>query len=522
MESPASVRQAIRHGDWAASLDLKDAYFHLLIHEADRKFLRFTWGGVVYQFRALPFGLAPAPWVFTKVARELCSVARGEGIRLQAYLDDWLLLASSEELCRLHLQRVLALCRTLGFVVNIEKSEFTPSQVFSYLGMEFDTVRWSVSPSPLRLVRLKDRIASLWSSKAASARLLAGLLGTMESLSLLLPLGRLHKRPLQRFVRARWSQSKCQWNALISLGPVFRKAVKQWLNQQWLRKGVPISLPSPQEFLFTDASKAGWGAHVSSLTASGSWEANWCNSHINLLELEAISRALRQFVSLLRNKRVLVLTDNTAVSCYINRQGGSRSQSLSLLAESLLLWCQHQGISLSASYVPGKFNVLADALSREHMVLHSEWTLEYSVLRAVWETWHMPQIDLFATKFSKRLPLYVSPVPDPEAWAVDSLSIPWSGFLGYAFPPFAILQRVLKKAREERASLILIAPRWTSQQWFPDLLHLTHVPPLKLSLSHRSLTQPRSGVAHPNPGLLQLHAWLLCGDLCPHGVLPGP
>ena len=229
METPASVRDAIHRGDWAVSLDLKDAYFHLLIHEADRKFLRFAWAKSVYQFRALPFGLSPAPWLFTKVVRELCSVVRAEGIRLRAYLDDWLLLASSEELCLQHLHRVLSLCHELGFVLNEEKSELTPSQVFTYLGMSFNTVIWTVSPSSLRVTRLQERLASLLAVPAASARSLAGLLGTMESLSLLLPLGRLHKRPFQRFFRSRWSQRNGQWNSLILLGPEFRESVAQWL-----------------------------------------------------------------------------------------------------------------------------------------------------------------------------------------------------------------------------------------------------------------------------------------------------
>ena len=136
----------------------------------------------------------------------------------------------------------------------------------------------------------------------------------------------------------------------------------------------------------------------------------------------------------------------------------------------------------------------------------------------VWEKWHKPHVDLFATSFSKRLPLYVSPVPDPKAWAVDALSFSWKNVLGYAFPPFPILGKVLRKAREDSASLILVAPFWPAQAWFPDLLSLSQVPPLKLHLnSPNSLVQPRTGVPHANPVLLNLHAWLLCGTPCQHG-----
>jgi hypothetical protein len=59
METPQDVCHPIRAGDWAASIDLRDAYFHISIHAEDRKFLRFGWRGRLFQFCVLPFGLSP-------------------------------------------------------------------------------------------------------------------------------------------------------------------------------------------------------------------------------------------------------------------------------------------------------------------------------------------------------------------------------------------------------------------------------------------------------------------------------
>ena len=188
METPSSVRASVHSCDWAVPMDLTDAYFHILIHPADRKFLRFVWMGQVFQYRALPFGLAPAPWLFTKITRELCRAVRGKGLRLRVYLDDWLLLAPSQDQCASQCRQVLELCSSLGFVLNREKSDLTPSQRFVYLGMAFDTVAWAVSPAPNRLSRLQLMLSSLLSRPTASARQLASLLGALESLSLLLGL----------------------------------------------------------------------------------------------------------------------------------------------------------------------------------------------------------------------------------------------------------------------------------------------------------------------------------------------
>ena len=513
METASSIRDAIRPGDWAVSIDLRDAYFHLLIHEADQKFLRFTWRGVVYQFRVVPFGLAPAPWLFTKITRELCVVVRGQGIRLRVYIDDWLLLADSVIACRQQAQVVLDLCMSLGFVLNEEKTDLVPSQQFLYLGMAFNTVDWTVAPSPQRIVRLLDSLSLARASESVSARCLASILGSMESMSLLLSLGRLHKRKVQRLFAEKWNRVSSKWSLLIPLGQEFLEATSQWLDLEWLSQGVPITLPPPQEFLFTDASLGGWGAHLGSLTAAGQWADSLKGCHINRLELEAVWLALNQFVESVEGKHVLINTDNTTVAFYINKQGGAHSFTLSRRAEQMLLWCQKHRIVLSARYLPGKLNVLADALSRSHLVLPTEWTLAHEVLRPIWKLWGRPHLDLFATRFSKRLPIYVSPVLDPEAWAVDALSIPWGNLIAYAFPPFPILGKVVRKAREENATLILIAPRWEAQTWFPELLSLAHLDPLPLKLKG-ALIQPRSGVPHGNPEVLSLHAWYLCGSRC--------
>ena len=520
METPASVRKAIRREDWATSIDLTDAYFHILMHARDRKFLRFAWKEEVYQFRALPFGLSLAPWIFTMVARELCASVRGLGIFLRAYLDDWLIHNLSRQACLAHTELVLQTASRLGFTVNLQKSDLCPSQQFIYLGMKFDTVAYLVRPAPARVSKLLDLLRMLLQKDFLTPREIASVLGSMESLSTLIPLGRVFKRPLQREFGSRWDQGSQQWSQPIASGPWFAQAVAPWLNRAWLEEGVPIGDPSPDLELYTDASLLGWGAHMGNLTAHGVWSAEQQLLHINLLELEAVALAMSSFEEDLLASSVLVVTDNTTVAAYLNKQGGTASSSLSCRTEQLLIWAHARGIAVKARYIRGTLNVLADQLSRPNSVIQTEWTLSHRVLDYVWEVWDKPVVDLFATRFNHRLPVYASPVPDPQAWAVDALACSWIGLDAYAFPPHSLLQRVLRKAEEEAPRLILVAPRWPAQLWFPDLLMLSHVPPLRLPVGERGLQQPRSRIYHSNPGWLDLHAWLLCGATCVHKAPP--
>ncbi len=60
------ILSQIRTEDWFCSLDLKDAYFHIQIAPHHRRFLRFAFEGVAYQYTVLPFGLSLVPRTFTK------------------------------------------------------------------------------------------------------------------------------------------------------------------------------------------------------------------------------------------------------------------------------------------------------------------------------------------------------------------------------------------------------------------------------------------------------------------------
>ena len=43
METPRSVLASIREGDFMASIDLKDAYYQIPIHQSSRRYLRFAY-----------------------------------------------------------------------------------------------------------------------------------------------------------------------------------------------------------------------------------------------------------------------------------------------------------------------------------------------------------------------------------------------------------------------------------------------------------------------------------------------
>ena len=93
------------------------------------------------------------------------------------------------------------------------------------------------------------------------------------------------------------------------------------------------------------------------------------------------------------------------------------------------------------------------------------------------------------TRFNHKLPLFVSPVPDPMATAVYALSLSWENLDAYAFPPTAILGKVVEKLQDSPYQrLIIIAPGWPNMTW--DLVEMSSQIPLLLPQLPNLLTQP--------------------------------
>ena len=64
-------------------------------------------------------------------------MALTKGIRLHQYQDDWLIRAQSQEEAQLNTQAVVELTQSLGWIINLEKSELKPAQVFSFVGYKY-------------------------------------------------------------------------------------------------------------------------------------------------------------------------------------------------------------------------------------------------------------------------------------------------------------------------------------------------------------------------------------------------
>ena len=228
METADVVRNSLEQGEWATSLDFTDAYFHVLMHPSSRKYLRFALGGQVYQFRALPMGLSSSARVFTRVIKVIKGYAQRCGIVLHQYIDDWMIHCQCRLLTRAqtHFVRLLA-CR-LGFLLNVQKSELEPAQIFTFLGLKFDLIEGRVSVTEDRWNRLQAVIAKFEADPQVTAKLWQSLLGRMVSTQRVVELGMLHVRPFQVELSNQWSQRTGRQDDKLMVPAQLRRLLAWW------------------------------------------------------------------------------------------------------------------------------------------------------------------------------------------------------------------------------------------------------------------------------------------------------
>jgi hypothetical protein len=175
-------------------------------------------------------------------------------------LNDLLFLHHDKEYLKKATDEIVCFLSQVGWVINEEKSELEPKQLFRYLGWEWD----SRSPS---LCLPQDRVKSLLhdlramrnaieQQKTTTARRLARLIGALSATRLQHRQASLHLRPLDSFKNT--AKTVKGWDR--ETAPLIRNLLQ---DIEWWERMVETNQPRllkfdpPQGSLYSDASPIG-------------------------------------------------------------------------------------------------------------------------------------------------------------------------------------------------------------------------------------------------------------------------
>lgn len=470
MNSLNTAIDLMRKDCYMASVDFKSAYYSVSVRKFCRKLLRFRFDGIKYQYTCLPMGLATGPRDFTKIVKILFKILRDMGHLNTFYLDDSFLVGNTYESCAKNVIDTVNLTRKAGFTVNPEKSVFTPTKQLKFLGVILDSNNMTVSLSEDKIISIKNKILGVIKSPTVSLQYLAELVGKMVSVFCAVTYSKLYYRQLEIEKTKALRANGFDFSKSISLSPVAREDLNWWLKNLG-SESVKIESKIADHCIQTDASSFGYGGVYGDRKISGLWSPSEITLHINVKELMAIQYSLELLFSSSKNCCIKVLTDNKTALTYINNMGG-KMQGCHNVAKRIWKWAIQRNIWLMSAFIPGKDNVSADRLSRV-LNENTEWSLSKEAFSMLYARFPEISIDLFASHLNNKLDNYCSWFSDPKSSFCDAFSISWTSFCGYAFPPFSMIGRVLRKVELEKCELIIVVPEWRTQYWFSKLMNMS-------------------------------------------------
>lgn len=476
LEDIRRVRDLIKRFCFMATLDLKDAYYLVSIDEEYTKYLRFKFNGKTYEFTCLPFGLSTAPYVFTKILKPVFTLLRSRGLISVRYLDDIWLMGESKSDCLNNLKETIKLLRSLGFIINREKSQLTPSMECKFLGFKLDSVKMRVELPGPKKDTVKQLVKKYKKLRTCKIREFASFIGTLSSCCPAMQYAWVYLKDLEREKTRALEINDGNYEARMEVPASLKEDFCWWENNIEIAFN-PIKLPEFCLEIFTDASLTGWGASCNKQSTHGFWSEVDRESPINHLELLAAFFGLKCFASEKTNCDILLRIDNTTAIAYINRMGGTQFERLSSTAKDIWRWCEARNIWIFASYIQSKENTIADRESRR-LEPETEYELNEDAFRELCDKFGRPKIDLFASRINTKCRRYISWKKDPGALTADAFTVKWNSWFFYAFPPFTLIPKILGKVACEDARGILVVPNWPSQTWYPQCMKMFEPEPI--------------------------------------------
>ena len=356
------ILNSLHPGAFSCKIDIKDAFRLIPICPADQCKLCFQVDGQYYYEKVLPQGCGSSCYLFEKFACALQHVFQffAPHCKVLHYLDDFLFLSDSYEICKANQKFFTSLCEFIG--VPLAPHKITePSNKTVYLGVLLDSVE-ACARLPIEKVRayIYD-IEQFRKQNYVTEKQLQSIIGKLNFAAAVVP-GRAFLRRLIDLLPKNRKRSK------IYLTKSAHRDLATWLTFLQNYNGCTFFrslrvIYGPTINLQSDASKQGFGGTFQKSWIQGAYPPSWQSKHITLLELYPLYILLAMYGTQFAHSVVTFLCDNEAV-CYIVNKLTCREKLIMFFVRKLVLLIIKLNIDIRAQHVRGIDNDLCDAISR--------------------------------------------------------------------------------------------------------------------------------------------------------------
>lgn len=327
-------------------LDATNGYWQIPLAPESRKYTGFMIDSKTYVFRVLPFGLSTASSSFVRMISRVFGPEFDSF--LIAYIDDILIISNSFNEHISHLKLVFDRLNEVGLTLKLKKCAFFCTEL-PFLGYILNSE--GIKPDPTRI----EAITSY--PRPKNIKQLQRFLGMCNFDRSFCQSFSGFCEPLSRLLR-----KKIQWEWKDEQEQAFNK-IKHELSQATILYHPNLS---SDWHVSVDASEYGLGAHLFQIVENQQRTVAWASRlllpretryHSNEKEVLACIFALTRWRIYLLGCHFTIHTDNRVLT-YI--------KSCRLLSPRISRWALAlQEYDFSVEFLPGKNNIIADALSRD-------------------------------------------------------------------------------------------------------------------------------------------------------------
>ena len=355
-------------GCFMAKVDLKQAYRSVPISKHSQQVTGLKWqfgNNIVYlQDTRLCFGSKLAPGIFHRLTQAVKRMLKRRGLKATVvYLDDFFIKAETFADCIFALNTLVFLLRKLGFQINWNKV-VDPTKKLIFLGIEIDSVDMCLRLPDDKLSQVRQELSRFAARKRASKKQLQSLAGKLNFCASVVYGGRVYSR---RIIDA-LNRLKADNHKVMLCGSI-KADITWWQSFMANFNGKSMLLDTiPVKSVFTDSCNLAAGGFFEGDWFYCNWECDWplvSKLHINSKEILAVFLAVCRWAPYWQNKRIYIQSDNMFTVHTINR-GTSRNPFLMACLRVLFWLSATFNFHITARYIPGLTNTLADGISRLH------------------------------------------------------------------------------------------------------------------------------------------------------------
>ena len=364
VEDVAQELIATGKGAWMWKTDLSRAYRQMRVDPLDYPLLAVQHKGGVYLDLCPSFGARCSGAAQQRISVALCYImARDHGVRMHAYVDDFIGIHSSKEAANKAFAQFKALCERLGIKLAPDKS-VPPTQDLEWLGVRVTSTDMVLSVPRLRLVEVVRECNAWLNRKQAVKQEIQSLVGKLAFVSQCIP-------PARRFMaRILHTLRQTHGSALCSLDQGFHLDVRWFADYAAEANGRRLLQPSREQIdIVCDACLEAGGAYSNAAKSYYNIKfprAFRARHHIS--QSEAINAILSLKTLIPKGsagKEIRVTTDNMAAKEVLHG-GKARDLTMAACARELALIEAVHDVRVVVNHAPGESEKLklADALSR--------------------------------------------------------------------------------------------------------------------------------------------------------------